>query len=38
MSAFVVDMHTPGVELRPLHQIADESEFNEVFFSGRVRA
>jgi len=32
ISALVVDMHSPGVEVRPLRQITDESEFNEVFF------
>ncbi len=32
ISAFVVDMHSPGVEVRPLRQITDETEFNEVFF------
>jgi alkylation response protein AidB-like acyl-CoA dehydrogenase len=33
ISAFAIDMRSPGVEVRPLHQITDESEFNEVFFS-----
>jgi alkylation response protein AidB-like acyl-CoA dehydrogenase len=33
ISALVVDMHSPGVEVRPLRQITDESEFNEVFFN-----
>ncbi len=32
ISALVVDMHASGVEVRPLRQITDESEFNEVFF------
>jgi alkylation response protein AidB-like acyl-CoA dehydrogenase len=33
ISALAVDMHAAGVEVRPLRQITDESEFNEVFFS-----
>jgi len=33
ISAFAIDMRAPGVEVRPLRQITDESEFNEVFFA-----
>ena len=34
LSYFVVDMHGPGVEVRPLRQLTGEAEFNEVFFTG----
>jgi alkylation response protein AidB-like acyl-CoA dehydrogenase len=29
---FLLDMHTPGVTVRPLRQITGDPEFNEVFF------
>lgn len=32
LTAFVVDMHGPGVEVRPLRQMTGEAEFNEVYF------
>jgi alkylation response protein AidB-like acyl-CoA dehydrogenase len=32
LSYLIVDMHTPGVTVRPLHQITGDPEFNEIFF------
>jgi alkylation response protein AidB-like acyl-CoA dehydrogenase len=34
MTMFWIDMHDPGVEVRPIHQMSGGSGFNEVFFTG----
>jgi alkylation response protein AidB-like acyl-CoA dehydrogenase len=33
LSFLLVDMHLPGVEVRPLRQITGDAEFNEIFFT-----
>jgi len=33
LTGFVVDMHAPGVDVRPLRQMTGGASFNEVFFS-----
>jgi alkylation response protein AidB-like acyl-CoA dehydrogenase len=33
LTYFVVDMHAPGVDVRPLRQMTGDAEFNEVYFT-----
>jgi alkylation response protein AidB-like acyl-CoA dehydrogenase len=34
ITAFILDMSSPGVDVRPLREITGTSDFNEVFFDG----
>jgi len=34
LTMFIVDMHAPGVDARPLKQMSGGADFNEVFFDG----
>jgi len=36
ISFFLVDMHQPGVEVRPIRQMTGGGEFSEIFLSGAV--
>ena len=33
LTMFWIDMHAPGIEVRPIHQASGGSNFNEVFFN-----
>ena len=33
ITAFIIDMETPGVECRPIRDMANEEMFNEIFFT-----
>lgn len=34
LTYFLVDMHSPGVEVRPLRQMTGDADFNEIFLTG----
>jgi acyl-CoA dehydrogenase len=34
LTMFILDMQTPGVDVRPIRQINGQSDFNEVYFTG----
>jgi len=36
LTAFIIDMHQPGVEVRPIRSMAGASGFNEVFFTNAI--
>ncbi len=33
LTYFWIDMHSPGIEVRPIKQVSGDSQFNEVFFT-----
>ena len=33
LTMFFIDMRSPGIEVRPIHQMSGQSNFNEVFFT-----